>query len=236
MDDKLIDTLIEMGLTTNEARIYFSILTLGPASVIKISEKSVIKRSTVYPILNSLIDKGLVNIQTQGVKQAFAAENPEKIDMIVNKRRSILKEIQPDLTNLYSEVKNCESHIKHVHGTTSVKSLFLSTLNELTNDDYCYMISGKIKLQELIPNHVESKILLENSDFNREHITQAEKSNAEIKLLKTSKPLATDTIIMAKKMIIAETTSPHVAITIENQNIIEMNLAMFNAVWNSAET
>jgi sugar-specific transcriptional regulator TrmB len=56
-----IDTLVELGLTHNEARIYFALLHLQqPASVREISETTKITRQDVYRILPTLQKDGLV--------------------------------------------------------------------------------------------------------------------------------------------------------------------------------
>jgi sugar-specific transcriptional regulator TrmB len=56
-----IDTLVELGLTLNEARIYFALLHLQqPATVKEISEITKITRQDVYRILPTLQKDGLV--------------------------------------------------------------------------------------------------------------------------------------------------------------------------------
>ncbi|PIN79600.1 hypothetical protein COV16_03365, partial [Candidatus Woesearchaeota archaeon CG10_big_fil_rev_8_21_14_0_10_34_8] len=55
------ETLMQIGLSLNEARVYESMLQLGEANVQTIAIKSKVHRRNVYDSLNKLIEKGLAS-------------------------------------------------------------------------------------------------------------------------------------------------------------------------------
>ena len=76
METKL--TLEQFGLQGRKADVYLAALELGGASVIDISRKANIKRTTVYDILLDLQKDGLVSQTMEGKKRKFIGEDPEK--------------------------------------------------------------------------------------------------------------------------------------------------------------
>ncbi len=74
-----VGALINMGLPEKEAAVYVSLLGLGLATVTEIANKSGINRTTVYDILSSLSQKGLVSISGKEPKQEYRSENPDKL-------------------------------------------------------------------------------------------------------------------------------------------------------------
>lgn len=61
MNQDLVSGLVEVGLTTNQAKVYLSLIQLKSAPAITISKASRIARAEVYRILASLSELGLVD-------------------------------------------------------------------------------------------------------------------------------------------------------------------------------
>ena len=70
--------LRKLGLTEKEVKVYLSTLELGYASVQKIAKQIKISRPTVYKIIKSLKEKGLVSESKDEQKRYFTAESPDK--------------------------------------------------------------------------------------------------------------------------------------------------------------
>jgi len=107
MNEQLISHVEELGLSNKEARVYLACLSLGPASVQRIAERSGIKRVTTYVILESLVVLGLISQSTKGKKTYIVAEDPVNLERLLEKREHELKEqkhnfkrILPDLQGL----------------------------------------------------------------------------------------------------------------------------------------
>lgn len=101
--------LAGIGFSEKEIKVYISALELGEASVLQIAKKSRINRTTTYPILNALKDKGLVSVVNKGKKQLFFAESPEKISTFVDTRIRELESRKNDLPELVKQLKVFEN-------------------------------------------------------------------------------------------------------------------------------
>src|SRR5260370_3742366 len=58
--DDLLESLSELGFSTNEARAYRGLLVESPATGYEIAQRAGIPRSAIYAVLKRLEDEGLV--------------------------------------------------------------------------------------------------------------------------------------------------------------------------------
>src|SRR5215831_222101 len=58
--DDILDSLTELGFSTNEARAYRNLLVESPATGYEIAQRAGIPRSAIYAVLKRLEDGGLV--------------------------------------------------------------------------------------------------------------------------------------------------------------------------------
>lgn len=65
---KLLETLKDIGLDESEAQVYLTSLSLGPTTVLRIARGGETKRTTVYGIIESLKNKGLMKVELKGLK------------------------------------------------------------------------------------------------------------------------------------------------------------------------
>ena len=94
------EDLIRVGLTPKEAQTYLALLELGPATVASIGQKAGLKRTTVYEVIDSLSQKGLISQTTFGKRKRFIAEPPEKFFRIKNQELETLRKLVPNLEAL----------------------------------------------------------------------------------------------------------------------------------------
>jgi predicted transcriptional regulator len=108
-------TLEQFGLHGRKADVYLAALELGGASVIDISRKANIKRTTAYDILLDLKNDGLISETVKGKKRLFIGEDPEKIKKDLEKKEALFSEILPQLKSIYN-VKGTKPKIKFYEG------------------------------------------------------------------------------------------------------------------------
>ena len=74
MDNQILETLIKIGLTDAEAKIYLVLLELGSSQAVHITSKSALHRRTVYDAIERLVEKGLVSyIRENNIKKYLMA-------------------------------------------------------------------------------------------------------------------------------------------------------------------
>lgn len=85
--------LIELGLSTNESKVYLSLLKVGKMGAGGISKFSGVSYSRIYEVLDSLEQKGLVKIIPEKTKK-FIPANPKELLDIIKKKEDDLKIIR----------------------------------------------------------------------------------------------------------------------------------------------
>lgn len=100
----LIESLLEYGLTDNQAKVYLALLGLGNAPVLEIARSSEVERAHVYFILEQLLKLGLVSRSQKGKTRSFVANNPKNLISRTEQKLTRLKESLPELLALYQEV------------------------------------------------------------------------------------------------------------------------------------
>ena len=77
--------LIEIGLSEKEAEVYLSLLEGDSYSILVLSKKTKINRTTIYSVIKSLSEKGLVSETTINTKTNYHAESPDRLESFVNR-------------------------------------------------------------------------------------------------------------------------------------------------------
>lgn len=108
----IINDLTAFGLSEKEARVYVSLLELEVGSANEIANKSNVNRSSVYVVLESLVEKGFVSTSEGTTVQKYIPCEPEvilqKAREVAGKKAQIenrIEEILPELNALSTGLK-----------------------------------------------------------------------------------------------------------------------------------
>lgn len=123
----LENDLKSIGLEEKEARVYLAALELGPASIQRLTDKSAIKRSTVYEMLKSLRQRGLVSEITKGKRRLIAASDPEKLKRSIKEKEQLLNQILPELRTL-NNTGAVKPKITYYEGKEGLKEIYMIAL------------------------------------------------------------------------------------------------------------
>ncbi|MBI5227025.1 helix-turn-helix domain-containing protein [Candidatus Micrarchaeota archaeon] len=103
------DILGEVGLSTNESKVYESLLSAGSSSIEQIALKSKVHRRNIYDVLGKLLEKGLISETFVQNRKEYRAINPSRlIDLIQEKERKV-QEILPELEKKFTEYEEEET-------------------------------------------------------------------------------------------------------------------------------
>ena len=243
-ENRLINTLKEIGLTDNEARAYFASLSLGPSTVARIATAAELKRTTVYDIVGSLKQKGLMSIEVRGFKNLYVPEPPERLEDVLEARKDLVRRSMPEFSALYN-LKGGESTLKYYEGLESVKSLYEDVLEDLRPGEEYLAFSDMQRWYDLDPKFFERfiekrtklglkvRLLLQNSPKAEEMKKSSLNYGAEVKILPGKASLKTNLIITPRIAVIHQLIPPILGIAIENASVIQMHREMFEVIWNS---
>ena len=125
---RVIDCLKSLGLTKYEALVYIALLKLVSATASEIHEISDVPRASVYPVIDQLLDKGLVSV-SQSAPKRFAAISPEDaISRLMDKIKKDAHFARDSLSQVYKERMNrglgTEGLIWNIYGIGNIKKRF----------------------------------------------------------------------------------------------------------------
>lgn len=243
-ENKLVKILKEIGLTDNEAKVYFISLSLGPSTVLTISKASGVKRTTTYSAIQSLQQRGLMNIELRGFKKLYTAESPEKLKDVLEQRKQLFTTNLDEFLALYN-LKGGESFIKYHEGLESVKTVYEKLIKDIKPNEEYLAIGGQEQWYKLDSAYFQDfierraklnlriRLLFQDSEIAHEHKRLEQNYNEKVKILPTKTSLTTNMVITPQRVVIHQLTQPIIAIVIENKSIIQMQREMFEIIWNS---
>jgi sugar-specific transcriptional regulator TrmB len=102
--DKIIDYLKQLNLSDIEARLYVTLLQIGPISVRDLALTIDIKRTTAYFYIDQLVEKGLIIKLVKGSKKLVAAEEPTNLQSLVEKKLATAQKAQEQFPEVLSTI------------------------------------------------------------------------------------------------------------------------------------
>ena len=150
--------LQDIGLSDKESTTYLALLQVDNASVLDLSKKTKLNRSTTYVILESLAKKGLVSETTIGKKTHYQAEPPERLRTYVERRKIEFQEMEKRLDDVIPQIRGLAREsgerpvVKYFDGKEGIISSAEETFHDDDGDDEpVYMIYPRDLLDELFP-------------------------------------------------------------------------------------
>lgn len=240
---KITTFLTDLGLNPNESAVYYAALNLGPATIQQIASAAGIKRTTVYYVVESLKQKGLITLEIKGFKKKFVAENPEKLEVMLETRRLQLKNMLPELSALYN-IKGGESFIKYYEGLKAVESIYEGLIRDIKPHEDYLILSDVEKWYDLDRDFfkkfldkraklpIKVRLLIRDSAYAKKFYKHL-RPNERLKFLSPETNLTTNLVFTPQRLMIHQLTPPILAIVIENKNVIQMHREMYEIMWKS---
>lgn len=98
---EITQELKTLGLNQKEASVFLASLELGPATISDIARRANIKRTTVYNLIDPLLQKNLLTKIPQKKRVLYKAEPPRRILTHLEERRRKFEHLLPQLESLY---------------------------------------------------------------------------------------------------------------------------------------
>lgn len=226
--------LEEIGLTRQQAEIYLALLRKGPSTASTIAAETGIDRATTYRFLDGLIQRGFVSyVITNNIKY-FSAAHPEKLVLDLHEKEAHLKQILPELISSMHLPKEEATTVELFKGKEGVKTVLKDILKE--GKPYTYI--GEVeKYYETLGPYAEAwlrqverlrikgrLVLTEGSKF-----TLAKTERCRLISKDYISKIATWTY--GNKTALFIWATPLHAVVINNKDVTESNLNLFNYLW-----
>jgi len=237
----LINLLINAGLNEKEAAVYLTCLELGASSILNMAEHSKIKRSTVYEIIPSLEEKGLIKKTKKGKKYLFLAENPKTVLIMLKEREKRFTEALPEMMSLFNAQEN-RPKVFFYQGKDEVRALYEDTIREKKSilnytsilNLYKYLDKAWVDdyIERRVKSQISTKIIAWESVEAHEWQKTADTALREMRLVKANNlDFSADVHIYGDKVIITTYRKDIFSILIEDSNIAAMQRHAFELMW-----
>ncbi|MEK7610302.1 MAG: helix-turn-helix domain-containing protein [Patescibacteria group bacterium] len=238
--------LREIGLNNKEALIYLALLASDNSSVVDLAAKTKIKRPTVYVVLESLAQKGLVSETTIGKKTHYQAEPPERLETFIERQKIILNEHSKRLKDIIPQIKSVQREsgerpvVRFFEGKEGIFSTNEDIYSKTPDGSPIYMIYSKDLLDEIfsaeemskykklrLAQKVKSKVLYNYSKGEK----LSDETGDRIRIDEKKYPLTCDISIYEDKVRISILGKNLSGIFIKSQDLADTMRSLFNFVF-----
>ena len=239
--------LQEIGLSDKEAGVYLALLAVDNDSVVDLSKKTGINRTTIYPVLESLAKKGLISEVKVDKKVRFQAEPPERLITYVERRKILLEETEARLKDIIPQLKGIQREsgelpvVKIYEGRDGVVSSTEDYFTNAKSGETSYALYSKDLLNQVFTMQEQEKfykIRTRAKEIKSKAIyTWSEKEipgdtmSDRIKIDGSKYPLFCDIGIIGDRVKITTLGDKVSTILIKNKDIAETLKSFFNYIF-----
>ncbi len=165
--------LQDLGLNDKESAVYLALLSVDNDSVVDLSKKTNINRTTIYPILESLMNKGLVSEVKVDKKVRFAAESPERLLTFVDKQKLMFEERSERVKDLIPKLRTVQREsgerpvVKIYEGKEGAFNAAANSFENDSDDGFSYAVYSKDLLNEMFNDKDRKKIYEMRKDIKK---------------------------------------------------------------------
>lgn len=220
-----------------------------PASISNISKETLINRTTLYPMLEKLADKGLISKFNFEGKTIFQAISIEDLKELMTRKEKEFKKNSEDILNWAKAIKSTKnnsllSNIKYFEGFDGVKNLYSDSWREnkgkmiyaITDYKGAYECMKDFFKEDYFKTRVKHgvrvKNLLPESEEGKKDLNEAKELLREMKFIKIFQDLNIEVNIYDSKLsIIAFDKKNPSGVLIKNEKIAEAFKNIFEYIW-----
>jgi sugar-specific transcriptional regulator TrmB len=236
---EIVQALTNLGINEKQAKVYLASLELGSATVRELSEKSGVKRTSIYNFLEDLKQKGLITEIKEKDKILLIAEDPHIVVERAKKQMNEVESVLPDLMSVFSQPGN-KPKVKYYEGLDGIKKAYDDII---TTGETIYGYSDWEQMFATMPDEwpwqvperrVERKIkayyIGKDGPWGKKVKAKDKEQMRQTKLVKDIK-LDTEINIYGKKVAMISYRRPYAAVIVEDRAIAESMRSIWQIVW-----
>lgn len=239
----LIEIIKNLGLNTKAARIYLAALELGEATVQELAQKSRLKRTTLYYILDELIEAGALISTKVGKKNYFVPERPVNL---VKRAKEKIANFEESLEALEDKIgeKHKKPRVYFLYGSSGFKQVWDMILSAkekeyriiTQGESFLGYVREKYIIDEIITQkkkrNVSSRQLITDSIYARKIIVKDSQENRISKLLPPSYKLPFTEIITESLVAFISPKFDNMIFVVEDIYFSQTRKSIFETLWN----
>jgi len=240
------DALLAYGFDEKEAMTYLAGLEVGSATVLELSRKSGLPRTTLYPILEQFCRRGFFQMRKVKGRTQYAAEPPATFLKKLEDREKTFRDILPDLETLHS-TKGETVGVTMFEGSDGFRQ-FWQKLFRSGVKDYCLLtsVSGMREYvhEEYLVKHViatrlrlgiKSRQLLPENAMTRKVVATDKDQLRESRYLSPDAKLPATVLIFGSEVAFITTRKENSVILVASGDIAVTLRTAFEMMWMGAK-
>jgi sugar-specific transcriptional regulator TrmB len=147
---KMCENLEKLGLNTSEVDVYYELLNNDKISVMQLSKKLGVPRTTLYRICESLVKRGFATWIITNNGKDIKPVSPKSLDFLIEEEKAKLKEIDSSVKNLQEMSQQIlhnvpKTEIKYFQGRDGMRQIIWNTL-KAENEIFGYSEFGRVAI------------------------------------------------------------------------------------------
>jgi len=233
-------TLERFGLSSNEAKVYLTLLRLGSAMAGKIAKEAMMDRTSCYDALKRLLKKGLISYALEANRKLFKMVDPSKLLETIKEKEEEIEKIMPQILAMYKKEKE-KYNVTLYKGYKGLKSVFEDILKEAKGKENLVIDSSGMFVEKMpyyAPHFIRG---IEKNKIKVRHIVRRSMNihpskTTEVRFLpKKLKETSITTNIYDNKIAIILWTDVPEAIIMENKGASDSYRDYFEILWKQAK-
>lgn len=238
-----IKYLNELGLSDQEAAVYVALLKLGESPASVVAKEVGIKRTTVYPLLKSLLAKGCVLLYFKKDVRTYRAQKPKRLLSNFEKKIKSFEGFLPFLESLEKK-KAPVVGLRFIETKEELRQFYADILNEYKNKQY-YIIGDiapweknnsdflNAYREERARSGIKTKILL--SHGSRAYNPKNKKLLRNCKYMPEKYNFKSTLDIFSDRILVVNPNLNSLAVVIEIPEMVDIFKSMFEIIWDSTQ-
>ena len=241
----LENVLTEYGLKEKHAKVYLACLELGSGSVLKISQKASLPRSTTEVILNALRERGFVSSFKKKTARYFSTEDPKKIIASAKAKTELLEKALPEFRKLYAR-SNVIPTVRLYHGKEGMKDILNEILEDarsgakellsfgsaehlfdLLGKDFYRFVAARVKTGMI------ARVILKESEKAWERVRTASKESRQVRLISPDYVHTGIIFVWGTKIAMFSLDTELSVLLLESSELSKTMKMQIDALWNS---
>ena len=108
----LSETLLKLGFSPSEIKVYLCLIEMGPSYANKISAKAKVNRTNVYEALDRLIAKGVISFIIKNKVKWYEANSPSTLVNLIKEKEDEIEETKKKIMQDFNEINELASKDK----------------------------------------------------------------------------------------------------------------------------
>lgn len=246
LEQKTVESLSELGLKDQEAKVYLALLKLGQARVGQIADESAVQRTFIYDILKDLQEIGLASsVEIRGRKR-FSAVSLDQFKKMQENKLEKFEKLLPEIRGLVSAIGD-RPKVQFFEGKEGVTAAQADTLNLPDGSEFLSYATGEGLYDQdpemamaYIKSRVKKKITVRaiapDSPATRKFSDNDEKHLRTTRLVSADKfPFANEIDVYGNKVMLMSLTGELIAVIIESESTAKTMRAIFELAWLGAK-